>query len=130
MTKLKRPFALISAGLVTVMLLTACSAFGGGTAGDAQGVGIPTGGTPMPPTPLPTKAVSSRSSVSADGVMALALPVLPLAFETVARVAAVNVEVGQLVKRGQLLATLDDSSLREALADAQLNQDLTEAQIR
>lgn len=62
--------------------------------------------------------------------MALALPVLPLAFETVARVAAVNVEVGQLVKRGQLLATLDDSTLREALVDAQLNQDLTEAQIR
>jgi len=121
--------ALISAvvSAMLMLLLAACSSFGSGPSGEAQDSA---GGTPIAPTPLPTKAVASRSSVSADGVMALASPVLPLAFETVARVAAVNVEVGQMVKRGDLLATLDDSSLREALADAKLNQDLTEAQIR
>ena len=130
MTTLKKRFTIsprftqaitIAAALLA---LTACNVFGtdSGPAQPEQ--------TLRAPTPLPTRELTLRNTVAAEGVLVLSTPVLPLAFEQSARVTAVSVEPGQTVKKGQLLATLDDSALQDALADAQMQLALTEAQLR
>ena len=76
-----------------------------------------------------TTPVAVKASVSASGELTLARAALSLSFDTTSRITAVNVRVGQSVKKGDALATVDDSSLRDAVADAQLALDLTKANI-
>jgi multidrug resistance efflux pump len=68
--------------------------------------------------------------VVADGVLSLASPPISLAFEANAKVTAVNTRVGQIVKLGDPLGSVDDTALRDAVTDAQMNLDMVEAQIR
>ena len=82
------------------------------------------------PTPLPTREVAPRTRVVADGVLALAAPPITLAFEANAKVTAVNTRAGQTVQSGDVLGSVDDTLLRDAVTDAQMNLDLVEAQIR
>jgi HlyD family secretion protein len=76
-----------------------------------------------------TTPVAVKASVSASGELTLARTALSLSFDTTSRITAVNVRVGQSVKKGDVLATVDESSLRDAVADAQLSLDLTKANI-
>lgn len=86
--------------------------------------------TPAPSaTPLPTRAVSQRGTLVADGALALTMPVVQASFETSARVIAVNVKPGQVVKHGDVLAQLDDEDMQDALAKAQESLAVTQAQI-
>lgn len=80
--------------------------------------------------PVPTQRVAARTTVSADGIVQTANAPIALAAAIDAKVATVNVEPGQRVKRGEVLATLESSSLKDALEDAQLQLQLTEAQIK
>lgn len=123
MTTLKRKITL-SLVCVALATLSGCDAIGAGL-GQAQ----PESPTPTP-APLPTRVLAARSTVGADGVLVLATPALALAFEHSAPVTTVNVEAGQTVQAGTLLATLDDTGLKDALKDAQMQLDLTEAQLR
>ena len=119
-------------------ILSACAVRlpGIGTIGGGQqpGGAQQAGGTPIAipptPTPLPTRVVAPSTTVSSDGVLALAVPAVGLGFDISSKVTAVNVTAGQRVKAGDVLATLDDTALRDAVTDAQLSVDLTEAQIR
>ncbi|BCX02526.1 MAG: HlyD family type I secretion periplasmic adaptor subunit [Candidatus Roseilinea sp.] len=80
-------------------------------------------------TAVPTQAVAARTTISADGVVKTATPPIALAADVSAKVLTVNVEPGQAVKVGDVLAMLDDTALRDALADAELQRALVEAQI-
>lgn len=96
---------LITVGIILlVMSLAACGAFGG-----------------EEPEPTPViEAVQQPNTVSAE---AFVVPIkeADLSFEIGGRVVAVEVEEGDEVKEGQLLAQLDDSTQQAALAQAQAN---------
>jgi len=80
--------------------------------------------------PLPTRVVVTSTTVSVDGVLALSVPTTTLGFEQTGKVVAVNVTAGQSVKKGDMLASTDSTSLKDAVADAELQVSLVEAQIR
>jgi multidrug resistance efflux pump len=79
--------------------------------------------------PLPTRAVSQKNIISANGVLQTARAPIALSAAIDAKVATVNVEPGQPVKRGETLATLESTMLNNALEDARLQLTLTETQI-
>jgi HlyD family secretion protein len=90
--------------------------------------------TALPPrasrTPLPTREVLVDARVTANGALALRSPVVSAGFDINGKVTSVRVRAGQSVKRGDVLATLDETDLRDAIEDAKLSLDLTEANIR
>ena len=123
------------AAISAMLLIAACNNIGGrgpGGTGQRGGNGATAPGidTPTPLPPLPTREVAAVQSIAADGALALNLPVVALAFETTGRITAVNALPGQRVQAGDVLGTLDDQALQDALAQAREQLSLTEAQIR
>ena len=91
---------------------------------------VPTRAAPVAAAPAAqTTPMPVRASVSASGELTLAKTALSLSFDTNSRITAVNVRAGQSVKTGDILATVDDSTLRDAVTDAQLALDLVRANI-
>jgi HlyD family secretion protein len=84
--------------------------------------------TPAATAPPPTPR-ASNSVVTAEGVVQTASPAVVLSADVGSKVIEVNVEPGQRVRRGEVLGQLDDTSLRDALVDAQLQLRALEAQI-
>ncbi len=82
--------------------------------------------TPVVPAANPAAV---KASVSASGELSLVNASLSLSFDTNSRITAVNARPGQSVKKGDILATVDDTTLRDAVADAQLSLDLVRANI-
>lgn len=80
-------------------------------------------------TAVPTSEVKAVASVAVDGQLALAAPEISLGSDVNAAVVSVTVKLGQAVKKGDVLATVDDQSLQDAVADAQLALQLTQANI-
>jgi multidrug efflux pump subunit AcrA (membrane-fusion protein) len=72
------------------------------------------------PTPRPTRPVQNNTTIVADGVIKAAQPMLPLSFATSGRVLTLLVQPGDAVEVGDTIATLDDSAVQEAIANAQL----------
>lgn len=117
-------FRALIAGLT--ISLAACSAPLPG-----PGPALPGAATPSATmAPLPTRAVTPRTTIVAEGVLALATPPIQLSFDVSARVVTVNVTPGQRVTAGAVLAEVDDSQLRNALQQAQEQLALAEAQAR
>ena len=119
--------------IVMIFLLAACASPAANVespqqAADAQGA--PVNAPAAEATALPTRAVAVSTSVIADGALALALPTLSLGFENSSKVMLVNVKAGQSVKKGDVLATQDDTSLQDAIVDAQLALKQSEANIK
>jgi HlyD family secretion protein len=93
-------------------------------------VGCRSGPAPVEPSPTPAtdetapapSPVAARPGVTilADGVLQAVQPPLPLAFETGGKLLAVHVQVGDRVEAGDLIATLDDTALQEAVTNAAL----------
>lgn len=81
----------------------------------ATAMAVPTDDGDPTATPVPTGV-----TILADGVVQAARPLLPLAFETGGKLLAVNVQPGDLVQAGDVIATLDDAALQEAIANAAL----------
>ena len=78
--------------------------------------------TPIPdkttvPSPAP---VPAGVTILTDGVVQTVQPALPLSFEAGGKLLAVHVQVGDRVQAGDLIATLDDEVLREAVTNAEL----------
>jgi multidrug resistance efflux pump len=74
-------------------------------------------------------AGATVASVSAAGALALASPPILAGFETSGKVTAVQVIVGQSVKKGELLAELDPADLETALRQAKDALTLKQANI-
>ena len=81
------------------------------------------------PTALPTRVVASSTSIAVDGELALATPLITASFDDVGKVTALHVVVGQAVKKGDVLAELDSTSLNTALQTAQESLALKQAQV-
>lgn len=111
---------------IVAIALAACA----GAPDASQGAATPNQvATSAAPTAVATRAIPARAVITADGVLETLTAPLPFGAEVAAKVTAVNVEPGQSVRAGAVLATLDDTALRDALADARLQLGLIEAQI-
>ncbi|MEJ2210376.1 MAG: HlyD family efflux transporter periplasmic adaptor subunit [Anaerolineae bacterium] len=73
----------------------------------------------MTAAPSPT-ALRTGVTIMAEGIVQAAQPALPLAFESGGRVLAVQVQAGDVVRAGEVVATLDDVPARDQVAQAQL----------
>ena len=110
---------LITVHCLLITLLTACSA-------------LPSSS----PTPLPTVALDSPSpnESSADGLTAsgvvVPLRTAQLAFPAIGRVKTVDVKVGDKVKTGQTLVTLDTALLEARVREAEANLAAAEIQVK
>jgi len=78
--------------------------------------------------PLPT-LVPTGVTILADGVVEAAQPALPLRFETGGRLLAVHVQAGDMVKAGDLIATLDDANAQDQVTEAQLSLQLAQLEL-
>ena len=70
--------------------------------------------------PAPTRPAPGGATILVDGQLVAVNPDLALGFATTGRLEAIHVAAGDRVTAGDLIATLDDTALREAIADAQL----------
>jgi multidrug resistance efflux pump len=71
-------------------------------------------------TPRATRTTGVGTTIVADGQLVAVKPQLPLSFQTGGRLLALNVSAGDQVSDGDLIATLDDGLLREAVTNAEL----------
>ena len=107
-----RRLFLLLAGLM--LALVACQGGDGGVSEPA-----PESVTEEPTTPPEVGPVSSRV-VQAEGRLVAMNPALALSFERGGVVLSLDVQVGDRVQAGDLIATLDDSALQEAVVSAAL----------
>ena len=105
--------------IIVVLLLAGCT--------QRLGRGLPVAETtavadPNAPTatPRPTSEPAAASTVLADGQWVAVRPALALSFEANGRILALNGRPGDKVAAGDIIATLDDSALQEAIASAEL----------
>ena len=122
--KFSRDIGLI---VTTMLALAACGPQGGGPRGAFVAGGTPAGPTP---TALPTRVITPRTTIAADGTLALTRPIVTLSFETTGQVQSVHAVPGQRVKAGEVLAELEDTQLRELLVQAKDQLKVTDAQIK
>ena len=101
-------------------ILAACSSNPQTTAPSAQAQGQTQMQARTMPTPLPTREVVASTTVAADGALVLGAPAISLGFDVNGKVVSVNAVAGQTVKKGDVLATIDDTTLHDAVTDAQL----------
>jgi HlyD family secretion protein len=113
---------------LSVLLLSACAA-------DLSSLGYEQA-TPTPastPTPLPTPVTVFQTTISADGELVLPFPAQRFSFQTpglASTIEEIYVVPGQAVKQGDLLARIDDTDLRNALARAEAKVTLLEAETK
>jgi multidrug efflux pump subunit AcrA (membrane-fusion protein) len=111
-------FRLLSILLMLILVITGCARAGIGAPSPTPD-NSPEATTPAaPPTDAPP--APAGAIILADGTLTTAQPPLPLAFTSGGRLLAVHVRPGDAVAEGDLIATLDDAALREALANADL----------
>jgi HlyD family secretion protein len=123
---MKQTLILLLIGLI-LAILPACNEgmsfnFGQATATPAE-----------TPTPLPTPITVFQTTISADGEVVLPLPPQTFSFPSSGlsgTIAKVYVSPGQAVKKGDLLAKIDDTDLQNALKRAENSLASLEAQIR
>jgi HlyD family secretion protein len=110
---------LIGIGLLLGLLALSLVACNGGT--DSQPAVVPTGDTSQVYQP-------TVGNIAANGTLKPTRQV-QLSFGVGGRVASVEIEVGEQVKKGQTLATLDDAELARAVAQAQVELDSAQARL-
>ncbi len=74
-------------------------------------------------------AIETQLKVAVDGVLVQAAPSVNVGFSLSTKVTAITATLGQAVKKGDVLATVDDTTLQDAIVDKQLALKLTEANI-
>ncbi len=78
------------------------------------------------PEEEPEPIIPPTLTILADGEIKLGRPTLPLSFEASGKLVALNVSVGDVVSAGDVIATLDDQALQEAVTSAELRLALTQ----
>lgn len=71
-------------------------------------------------TPQPTLPPPGGTTVLAEGELVAVKPVLALAVEANGRLQQIHVQPGDRVEAGDVIATLDDDALQDAVTDAEL----------
>ena len=97
--------------IILLVFITGC----GGEPVQVEPQPTPTFDETIPPT-----QVADSVTILAEGVIQAVQPVVSLSFETSGKLLAVHVQPGDLVQAGDLIATLDDAALQEAIAQAEL----------
>lgn len=72
------------------------------------------------PTPRPTALPPRSSTILAEGQIVAVQPSLALSFRVSGRLLSLHVQPGDKVQAGDLLATLDDAALQDAITSAAL----------
>lgn len=105
--------------LIVILILVGCNRaeMSANLAGTATAVASETDTTP---TPRPTLPPQTGTTVLADGQLVAVNPVLALGFQANGRLLEIAVAPGDAVVAGDLIATLDDGRLREAVTNAAL----------
>ncbi len=114
--------------ILGLLILSACN---GEEGGFNFGQAVPT--PDATPTPLPTPIKVFQTTISADGQVVLPLPPQTFSFQSSGMsgtIAEIYIVPGQQVKKGQLLARIDDTDLRNALIKAEAGLALLQAQIK
>ncbi|HXV42758.1 MAG TPA: biotin/lipoyl-binding protein [Anaerolineae bacterium] len=117
--------------LLIASTLPAVSACSEGASG--FNFGQPTATPAETSTPLPTPITMFQTTISADGQIVLPIPPQTFSFQSSGlsgTLAEVYVAPGQTVKKGDLLAKIDDTDLQNALKRAETSLALLQAQIR
>ncbi len=104
-------FALILLGLV------ACGENG---AIEAEATAVPNETSESEVEPTPTQPSQSGVTILADGSVVAVQPVLPLSFTASGRLLQLTVQPGDVIAAGDLIATLDDEALQDAITNAEL----------
>lgn len=127
--KVKNLFAIF--GLILMMgMLAAC----GGRPGEAVATAVPNESTTeSDAAPTATRPSQSGVTILADGAVVAVKPVLAVSFTASGRLLALAVQPGDTVVAGDLIATLDDEALLDAVTNAefqvaQSQLNLTQAQ--
>jgi multidrug efflux pump subunit AcrA (membrane-fusion protein) len=127
--KVKNLFAIF--GLILVMgMLAAC----GGRPGEAVATAVPNESTTeSDAAPTATRPSQSGVTILADGAVVAVKPVLAVSFTASGRLLELAVQPGDTVAAGDLIATLDDEALLDAVTNAefqvaQSQLNLTQAQ--
>ncbi|MCP5100894.1 MAG: HlyD family efflux transporter periplasmic adaptor subunit [Chloroflexi bacterium] len=82
------------------------------------------------PSADPTTAPPSQGlTILADGTVVAPIPVLPLGFTTNGQLLDIRVAPGDTVQAGDIIATLDDSALQDAVAAAGASLAIVQAQL-
>lgn len=107
--------------LMTTFLLIGCA---GGEAAQAQQETTPSEANTEEPVASesqadPITSIPSRV-VQADGQLVAIMPAVNLSFETNGRLLTLNVQAGDEIQAGDLIATLEDTALQDAVTSAQL----------
>ena len=70
------------------------------------------------PTAIPTRVVTAQTVITVDGGISLGTPALSLGFDATGMIRSVKTSIGQIVHAGDVLATVDDTALQDAVTDA------------
>jgi multidrug efflux pump subunit AcrA (membrane-fusion protein) len=126
--KAKNLFAIF--GLMLMLLfLAAC----GGQPEEIVATAVPDETTPSDAEPTATRPAQSGVTILADGSVLAVQPVLAVGFNASGRLLELAVQPGDVVAEGDLIATLDDEALLDAVTNAnfqvaQSELNLTQAQ--
>lgn len=101
-----------------LFLLIGCGQSPAEFAGDGPETAVTDSATT--PTPRPNRAIQSGTTVLADGQLVALHPALPLSFTGNGRLLTLHIAPGDVVAEGDLIATLDDTALQEAVTNADL----------
>lgn len=105
--------------IVLVLLLAGCTQRLGRGMVEAEATAVADPNAPTA-TPRPTSEPVAASTVLADGQLVAVQPSLALSFAANGRILTLHVRPGDKVVAGEVIATLDDSALQEAIASAEL----------
>ncbi len=81
-------------------------------------------------TVMPEPTAVTGVTILADGVVKAERPVLPLGFRANGQLLTIAVQPGDDVAAGDVLATLDDAALQEAIANADLQLEQSQASLK
>lgn len=121
---MKKRNLFIVLGLIFVLLgLAACvearPVNGGGVITDSTETSETSNATQTDSSPIATRPSQSGVTILADGSVVAVQPVLAVSFTASGRLLAVAVQPGDVVSAGDLIATLDDEALVDAVTNAE-----------
>jgi len=120
---MKKTIILISLFAAISVLVIACSRISPPSDNDRAGdVESTTETSPDSTAAAPQAAQPPRTGtiILADGQLAALKPILPMSFAVSGRLTGVPVQEGDVVAEGDVLATLDETALSEAVTGAEL----------